>query len=173
MLALFFSVGIVLYLTFGSSNTPRVDIMICPRFFYLTNQSFIMKRYILLVFCILLGFVYFFIPLAYVEGVVGNGGAYGFGRYIEISNAKGDAVVMVALLTSLLSYFLIFAALLFRWIRAAKWLSVLALVSPVAALFQLDFVSGVNYAGAFVYVLLSVVFFILCLTLRSSDREPK
>ena len=92
-----------------------------------------MKRYILLVFCILLGFVYFFIPLAYVEGVVGNGGAYGFGRYIEISNAKGDAVVMVALLTSLLSYFLIFAALLFRWIRAAKWLSVLALVSPVAA----------------------------------------
>lgn len=50
-----------------------------------------MKRYILLVFCILLGFVYFFIPLAYVEGVVGNGGAYGFGRYIEISNAKGDA----------------------------------------------------------------------------------
>lgn len=86
-----------------------------------------MKRYILLVFCILLGFVYFFIPLAYVEGVVGNGGAYGFGRYIEISNAKGDAVVMVALLTSLLSYFLIFAALLFRWIRAAKWLSVLAL----------------------------------------------
>ena len=60
-----------------------------------------MKRYILLVFCILLGFVYFFIPLAYVEGVVGNGGAYGFGRYIEISNAKGDAVVMVALLTSL------------------------------------------------------------------------
>lgn len=66
-----------------------------------------MKRYILLVFCILLGFVYFFIPLAYVEGVVGNGGAYGFGRYIEISNAKGDAVVMVALLTSLLSYFLI------------------------------------------------------------------
>ena len=132
-----------------------------------------MKRYILLVFCILLGFVYFFIPLAYVEGVVGNGGAYGFGRYIEISNAKGDAVVMVALLTSLLSYFLIFAALLFRWIRAAKWLSVLALVSPVAALFQLDFVSGVNYAGAFVYVLLSVVFFILCLTLRSSEREPK
>ena len=93
--------------------------------------------------------------------------------YNEHKVAKGDAVVMVALLTSLLSYFLIFAALLFRWIRAAKWLSVLALVSPVAALFQLDFVSGVNYAGAFVYVLLSVVFFILCLTLRSSDREPK
>ena len=60
-----------------------------------------MKRYILLVFCILLGFVYFFIPLASVEGVVGNGGAYGFGRYIEISNAKGDAVVMVALLMKL------------------------------------------------------------------------
>ena len=76
-----------------------------------------MKRYILLVFCILLGFVYFFIPLAYVERFVGNDGVYGFGRYIEISNAKGDAVVMVALLTSLLSYFLIFAALLFRWIR--------------------------------------------------------
>lgn len=173
MLALFFSVGIVLYpaiwvvqyLASGYNDMST---------FFLLNQSIVYyERYILLVFCILLGFVYFFIPLAYVEGVVGNGGAYGFGRYIEISNAKGDAVVMVALLTSLLSYFLIFAALLFRWIRAAKWLSVLALVSPVAALFQLDFVSGVNYAGAFVYVLLSVVFFILCLTLRSSDREPK
>ena len=33
-----------------------------------------MKRYILLVFCILLGFVYFFIPLAYVERFVGNDG---------------------------------------------------------------------------------------------------
>ena len=53
-----------------------------------------MKRYILLVFCILLGFVYFFIPLAYVERFVGNDGVYGFGRYIEISNAKGDAVVL-------------------------------------------------------------------------------
>ena len=108
-----------------------------------------MKRYILLVFCILLGFVYFFIPLAYVERFVGNDGVYGSGRYIEISNAKGDAVVMVALLTSLLSYFLIFAALLFRWIRAAKWLSVLALVSSL----KLSLASHARRVGSYLPLL--------------------
>ncbi len=132
-----------------------------------------MKRYILLVFCILLGFVYFFIPLAYVEGVVGNGGAYGFGRYIEISNAKGDAVVMVALLTSLLSYFLIFAALLFRWIRAAKWLSVLALVSPVAASFPARFRKRRKLCRSVRLRFVECRVFYSLLTLRSSDREPK
>ena len=129
-----------------------------------------MKRYILLVFCIVLGIIFLYMPLAYVEAF-GSGQGLDFEYYIIYSNAAGDDVTSVALTISFFSYFLIFAALLLRWIRIAKWLSALALISPVVLLFYLDFISGVDYTGTFVYVLLSVVFFILCLTLKS-DRQP-
>ena len=131
-----------------------------------------MKRYILLVFCIVLGIIFLYMPLAYVEAF-GSGQGLDFEYYIIYSNAAGDDVTSVALTISFFSYFLIFAALLLRWIRIAKWLSALALISPVVLLFYLDFISGVDYTGTFVYVLLSVVFFILCLTLKPNRRPDK
>lgn len=131
-----------------------------------------MKRNLLLVYCVVLALAFLFMPLIHIHNVGGNN--LGFEFYVRNCNAEGDHVKAFGYMTSFFACILIFIALLLWWIKAVRWVSPLLLVSPVMVLANVSMSHPhASSAGAVVYILLSIVFFILCLTLKSSGRPAE
>lgn len=170
MLALFFSVGIILYSTLWVVQYPGSGYSDMSTFF-IYSYLILMKRNLLLVYCVVLTLVFLFIPLLHVHNVGGNN--LGFEFYVRNSNAGGDHVKAWGYMTSFFAYILIFVVLLFRWVKMVKWLSLLTFVSPIMAVANVWVANDPNFsnAGSVVYILLNTVFVILCLMLKSSGRS--
>ena len=126
-----------------------------------------MKRNYLQVCCIIMFLAFLFLPMTCMNDVGGTHLKLEY--YIRNVHIYGGS--KLGYLISLFGYLLILIAAFFKkGAPVIKCLSLTALVSPIMVLVNIVG-KNLNHTGAWIYCLLSVVFFILCLTLKS-DRQP-
>lgn len=130
-----------------------------------------MKKGYLLVCCVIMVLTFLYLPMTRMNNVGSD--TFNLIRYIMNVHIYGGS--KLGYMVSFFGYVLIFIAAMFRkGVLVVKCLSPTVLVTPIMVLMYIVSDSPYeSYTGAWIYCLLSVVFFILCLTLRSSDREPK
>lgn len=126
-----------------------------------------MKRYYLQICCVIMFFAFLFLPMTCMNDVGGTHLRLEY--YIRNVHIYGGS--KLGYLISFFGYlFILIVAFFKKGVPVIKCLSLTALVTPIMVLVNIVG-KNLNHTGAWIYCLLSVVFFILCLTLRPG-RQP-